>query len=267
MQMKSKLRCLLAVVLAAVLCAAPAQASLTASQAHKVWNRVAAATGLTNLPFEVKEEKAPNAWVKNGSSVTVTTGLLKMLDSEDELFCVFGHEAGHAKLGHYERTVGHATGLSVAAAVLGQVFGNTVGTAANVGANLAYSGWSRQQEVEADDYAVKLAHEQHVNPVGMYRAIKAFVDSGLKTSPSGFNSHPPDERRLPHIKNEILKYEPNAVFPDETKAQREARIEASAKSEDSTPAKVIPKTGNDQYDIDAELERMKKEEADKKKDN
>lgn len=39
-------------------------------------------------------------------------------------------------------------------------------------------------------------------------------NNGSRTQPSGFNSHPPDERRLLHIRNEILRVKPNAKFPD-----------------------------------------------------
>ena len=269
--MKNKLRYLLAALLIAVCFTAPAQAKLSSEDAHEVWNKVAKATDLTDLPFNVKEDKEPNAWVTNGSSVTVTTSLLDMLDTKDELFCVFAHEAGHAKLGHYNRSVTHGTGLSVATTILGQIFGNVVGTAANVGANLAYAGWSRAQEIEADDYAVKLAYEQHMNPVGMYTALKTLSEKAGKTQPSGFNSHPPDERRLPHVKNEIRKYEPNAVFPDEKKpaavAQSKTAVSADT-SKSATPAKPTvsapAKTKSGHYDIDAELDRMKKEEAAKK---
>ena len=269
--MKNKFRLLLAALLIAVCCALPAEAKLSSEDAHEVWNKVARATDLTNLPFNVKVDKEPNAWVTNGSSVTVTTSLLDMLDTKDELFCVFAHEAGHAKLGHYNRSVSHGTGLSVATTIIGQVFGNLAGTAANVGANLAYAGWSREQEIEADDYAVKLAHEQHMDPVGMYTALKTLSEKAGKTQPSGFNSHPPDERRLPHVKNEIRKYEPNAVFPDEKQSASaaQAKTVSADTAKRNTAAKPAvsaapAKSKDGHYDIDAELERMKKEEAAKK---
>lgn len=253
----------LCVAFVALLCALPAEAKLTSEDAHEVWGRVAQATDLTALPFTVKEEESPNAWVTNGKSVTVTTGLLNILDDKDELYCVFAHEAGHAKLGHYQSTVNRGAGLSVATTVLGKLFGNLVGAAANVGANLAYAGWSREQEVAADDYAVKLAHEQGVDPVGMYRALSILSEKGGKTQPSGFNSHPPDERRLPHVKNEILKYEPNAQFPDTTSAQtraysEERPAEQPAKPSDMTTRPAEPQNGGGHHDVDG-FDRTKRE--------
>ena len=212
---KSKLFMLLAALLAIFVSGSAAEAVLSRQDAWEVWDKVARATDLTKLPFNVKEEKVPNAWVENGSSVTVTTGLLNLLDKQSELFGVLAHEAGHVKLNHYEGTVSKNTGLALGAAVLGNILGGGFGqVAANVGANLAAAGFSREQEVAADDYSVKLAFENGEDTVGMYSAMQKLSALGGKLEPNGFNSHPPDERRLLHIRNEILKYNPDAVFPD-----------------------------------------------------
>lgn len=227
-------------LLLSVFCAfgAIAEAKLSHDDAREVWGKIAAVTDLTKLPFDIKEDKVPNAWVTNGSSVTVTTGLLNLLSTKDELYGVLAHEAGHAKLNHYENTVSKNAGLSIGAAVLGNLLGGGLGGAVvNVGANLAAAGFSREQEVAADDYAVKLAHENGENPVGLYSAMLKLSSYGGKLEPSGFNSHPPDDRRLLHIKNEVLKYKPNAVFP-EPPADGEKRSDAGSSSADS-------KGGND----------------------
>lgn len=203
--------------LALILLAGAAQmseAALSHEQARRVWNRVAVPTGLTELPFSIQNEEVPNAWVTNGESVTVTTGLLNLLDTEAELYAVFAHEAGHVKLNHHQSGVNRAAGLSLASAILGNILGDGLaGVAVNIGANLVNSGWSREQEIAADDYSVELAYSQGEDPVGMYSAIKK-LSSVSKTQPSGFNSHPPDDRRMLHIRNKILALDPNAQFPD-----------------------------------------------------
>jgi len=265
-----------------VLFALPAEAKLSEQDAIDVWGRVAKATELTKIPFTIKsDDKTPNAWVTNGQSVTVTTGLLNLLDKQSELYGVLAHESGHAKLGHHEKTVTKATGLSLASMLLERLFGSSLGgavasTAVNVGANLAYAGWSREQEVEADDYAVRLAHENGEDIVGLYSAMQKLAANGNRTDPSGFNTHPPDERRLLHIKNEILKIDPNAKIPNaptETTATKPAETAQKApvnKKEDAPPVvkpkvtepkKETPPTKEEHYDIDAALERMRKEVA------
>lgn len=233
------------------------EAKLSAEEARAVWQKVAKATELTNLPFSVKDEKVPNAWVANGSSVTVTTGLLDLLETQSELYGVLAHEAGHAKLNHYESTVQRGAGLSVAAALLGKLLGGGIAdTAAGIGANLAYAGWSREQEVEADDYAVHLAHRTGEDPVGLYSALLKLSSIGERPQPSGFNSHPPDERRLLHLRNEILSLNPNAKFPDGS--EKGAGTQPGA---DSTGAPSVDRAQKEGYDIDAAIERLKKEEA------
>lgn len=206
---------LTAVLISAILAVPlPAFAAISHADAERIWKKVAVPTELTALPFFVKHDDVPNAWVTNGESVTVTTGLLSLLESEDELFAVFGHEAGHVKLNHIGKSRTRVVGLSVAATLLDQLLGGGLGGAAvNVGANLANSGWSREQEIEADDFSVLLAVQNGEDPVGMYKAILR-LSKVNKTEPSGFNSHPPDDRRLLHIKNKILELKPDAKFPD-----------------------------------------------------
>ncbi len=244
----------------------PAEAKLTAMDAKNVWNRVAKATELNDIPFSVKEEETPNAWVKNGKSVTVTTGLLNMLEKQSELYCVLAHEAGHAKLGHYENTVKHGVGLSVVAVILANILGGGLAeTAAGVGANLAYAGWSREQEVEADDYSVHIAHKSGEDPVGLYSAIlklSNISDNSSKSDLSGFNSHPPDERRLVHIRNEILSIDPKAKFPDDTESNVQRQQMTNTDTTEKTIDTNLQKSGN--HDLDPTIESMKKEEAARK---
>ena len=151
--------------LALILLAGAAQmseAALSHEQARRVWNRVAVPTGLTELPFSIQNEEVPNAWVTNGESVTVTTGLLNLLDTEAELYAVFAHEAGHVKLNHHQSGANRAAGLSLASAILGNILGDGLaGVAVNIGANLVNSGWSREQEMLQLPPARRPPHAPH----------------------------------------------------------------------------------------------------------
>jgi len=248
---------LLAVFMLLLLTPGFSEAKLSTDDAGAVWSRVAKATELTGLPFNVKEDKVPNAWVTNGSSVTVTTGLLDLLDTQAELYGVLAHEAGHAKLDHHKETVKRSVGLSIAATLLGKLLGGGIAeTAAGVGANLAYSGWSREQEVEADDYSVRLAHRMGEDPVGLYSALLKLSKVGDRPQPSGFNSHPPDDRRLLHLRNEILRLDPGAKFPDGS--EKSMGVQPESKAGNVTEGTVAKKGG---YDIDAAIERLKMEET------
>ncbi len=199
---------------AVMMTGAAAHAAITESMVREEWRKVSRVAGMNELPLSIKEDNVPNAWVTAGESVTVTTGLMKLLQRREEMFGVLSHEAGHAKLGHYEGKVKNVVGISLAAALLGKLVGDSTiaQTVVETGASLAVAGYSREQEVEADDFAVDLAFIAGEDPTGLYTALQKLSSYG-KTSPSGFNSHPPDERRLLHLKNRILEKDPKAIIP------------------------------------------------------
>jgi len=129
-----------------------------------------------------------------------------VLNSPDEIAGVLGHEVGHVKLGHYNKGVTRNVGWNIASLLLGKAGGLTE-IAGSVGMKLAESGFSREQEVEADDYGLNLSVKAGYSPWGLYNAMKSFKDNGFKTEPSGFNSHPPTDRRLKHLEDRAKKIE------------------------------------------------------------
>lgn len=195
--------------------AGKATAAITEQQVRESWEDVCKIAEMQVLPLTISNDKVPNAWVSAGRSVTVTTGLMQLLSRKEEMFGVLSHEAGHAKLKHYENRVQNNVGIGVAALLLGRALGNNSlgNVAVDVGAGLATAGFSREQEVAADDFAVDLAFKGGKDPTGIYTALERLSLYGGKSTPSGFNSHPPDQRRLLHVKERILAKNPNAVFP------------------------------------------------------
>ena len=105
---------------------------------------------------------------------------------------------GHIKLGHYNRSVTRNVGWSILGSVLGKA-GGVAEIAGAVGMNLAESGFSREQEVEADDFGANLAIRAGYSPWGLHNAMIRFRDGGFRTERSGFNSHPPTDRRLQRL--------------------------------------------------------------------
>ncbi|EEX48792.1 peptidase, M48 family [Jonquetella anthropi E3_33 E1] len=169
-----------------------------------------------SIHYESKTE--PNAWVASegsGYSVHVTEGLMKVLNSEDQIAGVLGHELGHIKLGHFGKTsTRRIAEAGIGLLIYDQLIRKSNSTLTKVllgagtiaGGMLAESGFSRQQEIEADAFGVKMLAKAGYNPYGLYDAMMAMKRSGFTTQPNGFNSHPPTERRLKRLKIEAQKY-------------------------------------------------------------
>ena len=206
--------------LASWLLCSRADASITSHDVQAAWARISKADGFKTIPITYEKDDSPNAWVKfksqNDFSVHVTKGLMKILDTEEQIAGVLGHEIGHVKLGHYDKGVGRAVGWTLLGIALGKA-GGIAQTAGNVGIQLAESGFSRGQEVEADDYGTELLKRAGYDPYGLYRAMKAFQDNKYVTQPNGFNSHPPTARRLKHLMDKAKEVS-SKNFNSETKS-------------------------------------------------
>ncbi len=187
----------------------PAGLSLTTMQ--NAWDRLRKVTKIDAwLIYDDKDEL--NAYMtkndKGEIMVVVYRGLMKIFRTEDELAGVLGHESAHALRGHLEKGRTQQIGVSVAASVLSSLLGSSIADVAiGAGAALATSGYSREAEVEADDYGTEYAAKAGYTPFALYNAVKRMADSGAVTPPSGFNSHPPTERRMQRLSDQAAKWQ------------------------------------------------------------
>ena len=207
-----KLKIFVAVIILSVMSSC-ACASIDEAVVERAWKRIAQADGFKSVPVNYVNDNSPNAWVAfksaNDYTINVTRGLMKILNSEEEMAGVWGHEIGHVRLGHYNkgqlRNIGWAIGTEILKRKTGTV-GQTLGS---VGMNLAEKGFSRQQETQSDEYGVKLLVKAGYNPLGLYKAMKAFKDNGYGTK-SGivnwFSTHPATDDRLEKLQGFAAKY-------------------------------------------------------------
>lgn len=152
---------------------------------------------------------AANAVAVPGGGIGVTTELLEAVTSEEGLAFVLAHELGHHQRRHITRRLGR--GL-LQALVLGVVFGrDDVGVSAQSLAELAESGYSRADEREADDFALRLVHRKY----GASRAALDFFRHVVKAGgdPRWQNfvgTHPATGTRIAEMESLLAELEKRA---------------------------------------------------------
>jgi beta-barrel assembly-enhancing protease len=173
-----------------------------------------AAVADRKLPYEfvVLNNSVPNAWALPGGKIAINRGLLTELKNESELAAVLGHEIVHAAARHgakaQERGTLMQAGLAIAqiGAAIGDVNQNVAGLVlqgAGLGAQLVQTKYSREQELEADQYGMRYMKAAGYDPQGAVTLQETFVrlseqgGRGKQGWLEGlFASHPPSAERV-----------------------------------------------------------------------
>ena len=110
--------------------------------------------------FHVVDMKEPNAFALPGGYIYVSRGLLAIMNTEDELAAVLGHEIGHVAGRHSAKQQTKSRGWiplqilagigGAAASTVSPTLGSMVAGAAQLPGALVLASYSRKQEKEAD---------------------------------------------------------------------------------------------------------------------
>lgn len=168
---------------------------------------------LFHYQFKILDMQDPNAFSLPGGYVYVTRGLLTLVNNEDELAGVIGHEIIHSHNRHVYRQM--KTGvlsdlLQLPANVAGSVLGNELGSVINApfvaGGQLLMSRYSKKNEKEADVEGIWLAAQSGYDPLALYNILESIkISAELQTGKSEekdyFSQHPYTPKRLEYIRD------------------------------------------------------------------
>lgn len=149
------------------------------------------------LKFYVLNTSLVNAFAGPGGFVYVTTGLLAQSKSVAELAAVISHEIGHVSNAHSIKTLQFQLGASYLTEILLGEGTITDVLDIMVGVYLQ-TGYSRQNEFEADAFAVRGVGKTSLNPYGMVSFFEFLIDSFGDTTGflSYLSSHPSTGERI-----------------------------------------------------------------------
>ncbi|MBK9211555.1 MAG: M48 family metalloprotease [Saprospiraceae bacterium] len=135
-----------------------------------------------------------NAFASPGGYVYVYTGLIKFLDSEDQLIGVLGHEIAHADLRHSTSQMSQRYGTQLSADIL---LGKNAAMVKEIVSGLAGLSYSRNHESQADEYAVRYTCGTEYNAKG----VAGFFEKmkGRPSPPQFLSTHPNPENRVKAI--------------------------------------------------------------------
>ncbi len=186
-----------------------------AAYVERVGKRVAVQSGLSNAQgdFTVQLLNSPveNAFAIPGGYIYVTRQLLALMNSEDELAFVMGHEVGHVAARHSAgrqrtSTIGGVLAGIVGAAAGNSAIGQLLATGAQRASQLYGLKYGRDQEYQADGLGVRYVAGAGYDPyaapeilgqLGASTALTARASgSDANAVPTWLSTHPSSADRV-----------------------------------------------------------------------
>lgn len=169
----------------------------------------------------VFEDESLNAFALPGGKIGVHTGLVKLVDNQDQLASVIGHEVGHVLARHSNERMSQKVGaqmgvqlISAAAApqtALGQTAVSLLGVGAQYGIIMPFS---RLHEREADKIGQALMAKAGFNPAESVTLWQKMSQASQGPQPAEFlSTHPSHATRIRELQ---------AGVPQATQIMRQA---------------------------------------------
>jgi len=162
--------------------------------------------------FQIIDMPEANAFALPGGHIYISRGILILANDEDELANVLAHEVIHVAARHHAQRQARATGVGIlalpgllAGALLPGALGAMVSAPFVVAGAGAIASYSRDQELEADEFGQQISALAGYDP----KALGVFLDelersTRLETGEDGraswFDSHPSTPRRASDAK-------------------------------------------------------------------
>jgi beta-barrel assembly-enhancing protease len=150
----------------------------------------------------IRDDEVLNAFAVPGGYMYFYTGLIQYLDNEAQFAGVMAHEMAHVDKRHTTKRMTKLYGFQF---LLGMILGENPEAWAKIAADLALGlgslQFSRNDEYEADEFAVKYTADTELNPKGVAGFFIKLEDENRPKTPEFLSTHPSPDNRIEQINN------------------------------------------------------------------
>ncbi|PJB62626.1 MAG: hypothetical protein CO096_24820 [Armatimonadetes bacterium CG_4_9_14_3_um_filter_66_14] len=175
-----------------------------------------------NIPYEFKvlnNDKEINAFACPGGPTYITKKLLDMCDTDGKLAFIMGHEVSHTELQHGRKAINKGVLANAGFSILFGKSSQAVQLGVGIAWNIVDSGYSRDQEREADASGVRFMVKAGYDPYEAVHALQMLGGGNLSGLSKYFASHPATPERIQLVKQQIATEFPSKVHPDADQTQ------------------------------------------------
>jgi predicted Zn-dependent protease len=164
--------------------------------------------------FYIVNAPEVNAFAVPGGFIYVNRGLIDRTTNMSQLAGVLGHEIGHVVRRHsvkqMQKAQGANVGITLGCILLQACTSEAANAAIQVGGAALFAKFSRDDEREADEEAVKNVVRAGIEPHGIPQMFQILLDE-RKSQPDAvagwFSTHPGEEERMNETTAMIAQYD------------------------------------------------------------
>lgn len=154
------------------------------------------------------DRRTVNAFALPGGQIFITEALLGLLNTEDELAAVLGHEVGHVLARHSAEHLAkqQLTQTLLGAVVIGSGADYNTAQVAQLVGSLVNMKHGRDDEHESDMLGLRLVSEAGYDPRAMITVMQVLQKaSGGSSQPEFASTHPSPANRIQRIREQLEK--------------------------------------------------------------
>lgn len=178
-----------------------------------------------NISLHYVNQDTVNGMATLGGHIFIFRGLLEKLPNENSLTMLLAHEIAHVKLRHPVKALSKGLLFSIILAIISGQSNSDISGLLSGTSQLAFLGFSRSQEQDADDEGIQLSQQYYHHTQGaitLFEVLQAESEAANISTLALFNSHPDIIARIDNVmslsmKNQWLIQGDTVEFPDKIK--------------------------------------------------